>query len=98
MADDTLDLGLASFGDPPESVARTVRDMEKIALRRAANARVATERDTERYLVIVYPERRSAASTSMAWLTRRQSVSPSAAARASTRRMSARDRCGLAAL
>jgi hypothetical protein len=53
-----LDIDNAAFGDPPESVQENVREMSSIMRqRRAANARIAEERDTERFLVIVYPNR-----------------------------------------
>ena len=56
-----LDLGLESFGNPPDSVAENVDEMAEIlrqrALRRAGNDAVARRHDTERYLVIVYADR-----------------------------------------
>lgn len=53
-----LDVGTFEFGDPPPSVQENVRDMNSVmAARRAANLKTAMERDTERYLVVVFRTR-----------------------------------------
>lgn len=44
----SLDIGAVEFGAPPASVKLTLKEMETIAQRRAANERLAAERDTER--------------------------------------------------
>lgn len=52
------DLYSHEFGDPPESVAANVRELERVMQqRREANERTARQRDTERYLVICYRDR-----------------------------------------
>ena len=59
---------LFEFGDPPESVETNVAEMSSImAQRRAGNAAVMQKNDTERYLVLVYPDRaaREAAAVSL---------------------------------
>jgi ParB-like chromosome segregation protein Spo0J len=46
------------FGEPPESVMQNVSELSEIrAARREGNAEVIKKTDTERYLVIVYPNR-----------------------------------------
>lgn len=58
MNQPTLGLtGGDGFGEAPETVQRTVREMEMIAQRRAGNAKIVAERDTERFLVVVFPTR-----------------------------------------
>ncbi len=53
-----MSLGTFEFGDPPESVAQNVAEMQGVmAARRAANLKTAIERDTERYLVVVFRDR-----------------------------------------
>lgn len=47
-----------AFGTTPEEVREAERKLEEIKqARRRANAELASERDTERYLVIVFPSR-----------------------------------------
>lgn len=54
----SLDVGTFEFGEPPPTVRENVKDMNAVmAARRAANLKTAMERDTERYLVIVYRDR-----------------------------------------
>jgi len=46
------------FGLPPATIMQTTEEMAAIkGARRRGNKRVAESRDTERYLVIVYPSR-----------------------------------------
>lgn len=54
----SLDVGTFEFGEPPPSVQENVKDMNAVmAARRAANLKTAMERDTERYLVVVFRDR-----------------------------------------
>lgn len=59
---------LFEFGDPPESVVENVSEMSAImAQRRRGNEAVQAKNDTERYLVLVFPDRaaREAAAASI---------------------------------
>lgn len=61
-------MNLFEFGDPPESIMKNVEAMSAIMQqRRAGNAAVAAKHDTERYLVLVFPDRaaREAAAQSI---------------------------------
>ena len=55
------------FGDPPETVAKNVGAMRSIrAQRQSGNAAVKLKHDTERYLVLVFPDRESREAAALA--------------------------------
>jgi len=55
------------FGDPPETVAKNVGAMRSIrAQRQSGNSAVKLKHDTERYLVLVFPDRESREAAALA--------------------------------